>query len=190
MSTENSDSTLEKVGLVPSHITVPPLDHDSVNGAPAHKRDVSEILLSFVVLSIPLSVLAAVLVGLVVHFRLPTSSLSSDQPLDPKSYYVNLSATRIALIASYSSTVISLVIGSAMVLVSYPLAAMFVRYSQNKDLKHLPTPYQVGLLVNLRTGSVKALWPWFKYTFRRLRKHTSAVVKASVMAVLLALLLS
>lgn len=192
MSTEGPSGT-EKEDLLQTHSTTPPSDHSSQDGhSDNNKAGISEILISFLVVSTPFSALAAVLVGLVIQFRLPISTLSSDQPLDPYSYYVNLSATRIALIASYSSTVISLVTGSAMVLVSYPLAAKFVRYSQKEELNHLPTPYQVGLLINLRSGSVGALWPWFKYMIfrKKIRKHTSGVVKTSVIAVLVALLVS
>ena len=186
MSTQRPASSKEIVQ------TTQPADHDSVDGTSAEKTGgLSEILISFLVVSLPLSALAAVLVGLVLQFRLPISTLSSDLILDKNSYYVNLSATRIALVASYSSTVISLVIGSAMVLVSYPLAAKFVRYSQNEEFEHLPTPYQIGLLINLRAGTVGSLWPWFKYTFvQKVRKQTSGVVKASVVAVMLAILVS
>jgi len=154
------------------------------------KKDgsISEILLAFLIVSVPLSVLAAALLALVLNFRLLPTNLSSEQGLDSSSYYVDLSATRIALIASYSSTIASFVIGSAMLLVSYPLSAKFARYSQSEDLEHLPTPYQIGLLINLRTGSFGSLWPWFKYTVRqKIRRKTSGVVKASAIAVILAL---
>lgn len=167
--------------------------HDVVHRPSTFGR-LQDIGLAFAVVSIPLSILSVALLGAVLGFQIDTSNstnLGPGQEAIAGYYIVQLSATTIALIASYSSTVAPIAVGFAMTLLSYPIANDIIKYSERKQFEKLPTPYQLGLMINLRSGSVGSLWPWFKYTFRwRVRHKTVGVVKAFTLGVTSALLLT
>jgi hypothetical protein len=153
-----------------------------------------EILTAFVVVTFPLTILSAALIGVVMAYRIkqsPSSIPNSSPEVDNGVYYVNLSASTVALISSYSSTVAPLAAGFAMTLVFYSLSRHIVRDSQKQITTNLPTPYQIGLLITLRSGGVGSLWPWIKYTFTgKIIRHTSGMVKACVAGAIIATLLT
>jgi hypothetical protein len=168
--------------------------------SPSKQRSTSsgafwEIVFAFSVISIPLSILSAALLAIIFVFRIQTSaSLVPNSPQDENDanvYYVNLSATTIVLIASYSSTVAPLVVSYVMTLVSYSISSSIVRHSKRGHINDLPTPYQIGLLLALRSGGLGSLWTWFKYNFKlKMRHKTTGIVKLSVVAAMMTVLLT
>lgn len=155
---------------------------------------ISDILWAFVVVSFPLSLLSVALCALVFSFRVNPSPPSELYPhstgIDPDAFYVTLSATSVALVASFSSTVATFLVNSAMTLVIYSISSAIVRQSAEKQLKSLPTPFQLGLMINLRNGSLSSLWPCMKYYFswkgrRRVAHCLRVVIAATLFAALL-----
>ena len=183
----NEPSDSQRTSLLQYHQDPPNTDSDS-NGA------LWDIILCFAAIFIPFAVLSAVLVGVVLVFRVtiaPSSiSGSSLEKTDTDVYYVDISATTLVLIASYSSTIASLIIGFTISLSFFPLAAKISTYSQRERLTYLPTPYQLGLLIALRNGSIGSLWSWIKYTFARKGERKTRVVKTAGLAVMMTLLLT
>ena len=142
---------------------------DSPNTDSDSKGALWDIILYFAAIFIPFAVLSAVLVGVVLVFRVtiaPSSiSGSSLKKTDTDVYYVDISATTLVLIASYSSTIASLIIGFTISLSFFPLAAKISTYSQRERLTYLPTPYQLGLLIALRNGSIGSLVRYIQYWY-------------------------
>jgi hypothetical protein len=149
-----------------------------------------EIGVAFAVVSIPLSILSVALLAVVLGYRTKTPlDLGGAQP--GNSYLVNLSATTITLIASYSSTIAPIAVGSAMTLIFYSISSQIMKASEQAQVADLPTPYQVALLITMRSGGVGALWFWFKYAFRRKFKHRCAqTVKTGTIALAAGLFLA
>lgn len=90
------------------------------------KGSIITILLAFGIVTLPMIVLSGLLLGLIFAFKLshgiPASSefKSLDLAEDSSAIYVDISATRLALIASFSSTIAPLIIGSAISLLMFP----------------------------------------------------------------------
>jgi hypothetical protein len=170
----------------------PPAHVSPVVNQPSSKWNKAywEIGIAFAVVSIPLSVLSVTLLGVVLGFRTENSlDLSGIQPGD--SYLVNLSATTITLIASYSSTIAPIAVGSAMTLILYSVSSQIVKSSEQEHLGDLPTPYQIGLLITMRSGAIGSLWSWFNYAFRwKVRHKIALAVKTGTIALVIGILLS
>lgn len=133
---------------------------------------IQEILFSFAILTIPMLTLSSILLGLIYHFQVvhndPVSTylrLSSTQG-EPGVIYVNLSATTLAIVSSWSSSVAPLLLGSALTLISYPVAKKILLASRDNKPNQLLTPYQLSLMLRmLANGSLLSLWSWLKYSF-------------------------
>ena len=154
-----------------------------------------EIAVAWAMVSIPLAIFSVGLMGIVLCHRIDTtsSSHSLDAPSQdiPGSYIVDMSATTIALISSYSSTIAPIAFSFAMTLFSYVIANDIRRYSTKDQSELLPTPYQVGLLITLKSGTIGSLWAWFKYTFQwRLRSKTSPILRTFTIGLASVLLLT
>lgn len=173
----------------------PPADARASNGTaskPAGSYDSTGIFIAFAVVSIPFALLAAALLGAVLGYRLkPSTALGfvNDSMDDSGVYYVNLSATTITLISSYSSTVAPIAISFAMTLIAYSMSADIVNHSKRAELDDLPTPYQLGLILNLRQGGIGSLIPWVKYAFWKVRHKSPAVLRATVGVAIAAIVL-
>jgi Zn-dependent protease with chaperone function len=137
----------------------------------------AEILLSFVAAFLPFIIFPAVLLGIVFIRRiqltqtsLSSSSLNSNENEDGV-YYVAISSTTLVLMASFSSSMPSIVVGFVMNLLSYPISRSIVTQSQEGRKHQLPTPYQLGLLITLRNGGWSGLWCWIKYITASARQN-------------------
>ncbi|KAI9716401.1 MAG: hypothetical protein M1828_000343 [Chrysothrix sp. TS-e1954] len=114
----------------------------------------TEIFLAAAILIVPMLALALVLIGLVYSHMMPTENASyvegntTGLPLG-QAYYVNYSATRLVFVSSVSSTLSTVLMGSAMLLFSYPVAAYLGRKSDSEATTRLPTPFQLSLIVEL-----------------------------------------
>jgi hypothetical protein len=166
---------------------------DPLEKLPASKRAggrTTEISVALAVISAPLFLVSAALIGLVAIRRVKQQSSSSEifavEQDEPSVYYVNISSTTLVLLASFSSTLAPTLVGFVMSLFSYSISQRVLRLSETEQLWELPTPYQLVVLVSLLTGNISALWQWMKYTFRW---RTVSVVNASAWGLILAYVL-
>jgi hypothetical protein len=143
----------------------------SLNSARMGGRS-KDILFAFGVLTLPMLIFSALLLGLIYHFRVVHNSfVSSNLRLnavhdESNVIYVRLSATTLTTIASWSSTVAPILVGFAVTLISYPVAREILLAGQNNKPKDLPTPYQLSLMLRmLANGSPASLWHWMRYSF-------------------------
>jgi hypothetical protein len=90
------------------------------------------------------------------------ASIQNEDETD--AYYVRISSTVLVLLASFSSTIASLLVGCVMVFLSYPVSKHLLMSSQHTPPEGIPTVYQLGLLMtSLDAGGWWALWRWLKY---------------------------
>jgi hypothetical protein len=153
---------------------------------------VNDILLHATLLTLPMLVFSGALLGLVFAYRIrPSQSDIDGLGLGSGLYesgviYVDFSATRLIFIASWSSTAAPLLIGSALILFSYPAAQTLFQSTRASIRASLPTPYQVSLILQMLSGGgVGALWNWFKYlTSWRKTRYSQGRILVNVSAVL------
>ncbi|EXJ70190.1 uncharacterized protein A1O5_06258 [Cladophialophora psammophila CBS 110553] len=131
-----------------------------------------EILIAFAVMTVPMIAFSALLLGLVFHYRVVLNDFASENLAfdsgqnDSGVFFVNISATTLITIASWSSTVAPILVGFAVTLISYPVASGILSASVKQKPGQLPTPYQFSLLLKMLTsGSPSALWSWLQYSF-------------------------
>lgn len=164
-----------------------PNDHSGENTSPQQNGShmtgkFKDIGLAFFLVSIPLFVFSVVLLGLVSHFRVshghvPYSSLDFPGSQDEAGvYYVNLSATKLIFIASWSSSLAPALVGFALTMFSFPIAHNYLQHTREQRKIDLLTPYQLSIVLRLFTGgSLGALWTWVKYLHRwRSRRQSQA----------------
>jgi hypothetical protein len=146
-------------------------------------------------------ILAIILIIFVYHFQISHSTTNINPSLqfpgltdESDVYYVNLSATFITAVASWSSSLAPLLVGFILALYSYPLSKSYLeqmRRGQNND-PNLFTPYQLAIALRfLGGGGVGAIWNWSKYAVgdRTTRQHqSSALLKLSVLTVIATIL--
>ena len=140
------------------------------------KGRVKEILISFGILTVPMTILSGLLLGLIYEHRIthgsPTSSSLNTGDLvdEPDVIYVKISATTLAIVSSWASTLAPALVGFAITLISLPVARRLYDASQMQDTTQaatqLPTPFQLSLLLRMIVNAGPgAFWQWFKYFF-------------------------
>lgn len=159
-----------------------------------------DILFAFSLMTIPMSIFSALLLGLIFYLRVtPNESSSSDLQLNLPSYsnviYVDISATALTTVASWSSTIAPILVGCAVTLISYPIAKQILRAGQTGKTERLPTPFQLSLMLKtITSGSPQALWNWWQYVWgwrgkkqsqgRPMRLMTSVLILALILSIL------
>lgn len=131
-------------------------------------------------LVLPMVTFSAILLGLVIyhqwhrhHAALRGLELSAE--FSSSIFYVDYSATRLILVASWSSSTVFALMGSFMTLLSFPIASDMIRNSRGPSLDLLPTPNQLALLIDLLDGKKGALWPWAMGLWKRKENRTRSV---------------
>ena len=100
--------------------------------------------------------------------------------------YVDMSATILTTVASWSSTMAPLVLPFLLTLVSFPVARTMMRASQNGDRARQPTPYQLALILKLLSNaSLGSLWRCITYLFTSTKKRAALTKPLAVMTWLL-----
>jgi hypothetical protein len=145
----------------------------------------NDILLSLAVIVIPMVILTAVLLGLIAYNQVPQTYSALPGIPDPlaresSAFLVDFSATRLLAVASWMSTVSSLLPSFAMLLFSYRVARTILNASKEKNTDNLPTPYQLSMLLDVLSGSIGSLWSWFKYRGWNKRERVNGVAKGSI----------
>ena len=158
----------------------------------------SDIALSFSVVTIPMLMFTGVLLGLVYHYRITHNEVSFETLRAPGSideagiYYVNLSATVLIFISSWSSSLAAILAGLMMTLASYPIAWRHLRDVRAYRPQRLLTPFQLALTLKfLDGGGWGALWSWIKYVagWRKQRQLQARTLTASASVMILAVFL-
>ncbi|KAI4230201.1 MAG: hypothetical protein LQ349_006286 [Xanthoria aureola] len=156
-----------------------------------------EIGLASATLLIPMLALSAILITLVFSHQMPnnnsTYTITGDGTAESlgAAYYVDYSATTLVYIASLSSTVATLLLSAAMVLLSYFLASKFAKQSDNGEHHQLPSPYQLELLIRIIDGRLMALWSYLLYLFGSKQKRIRVMpvlLQASALMIALVIL--
>lgn len=131
------------------------------------------IFLSLSVVTLPMLTFSAVLLGLVMKYRVQyTSGPYANLELQgfayrSGSYYVDLSATFLIFVASWSSSVATIAAGFMTALAAYPIAKKYVGLVERQQTNKLLTPYQLALTIRLLDGGgIGALWEWLKYAIK------------------------
>ena len=153
-----------------------------------NSRAYTDIVFACLIISIPMLVLSAGLLGFIYAYRViqTESDILFPEPSDgidndPSAYLVNYSATRLITIASWSSSVAPLLPGFVMTLLSFPAARRFLGTSHSGQEQSLPTPYQLGLYLQLLTGGGGSLWQLIKYRGWSNRERQASLVTLLVL---------
>lgn len=159
----------------------------------------ADIITSFVIVTIPMLLFTAVLLGLVFHYRVSHNSPPFENLLvagaqdEAGVYYVNIEATVLIFISSWSSSLAPILTGFVVALVAYPIARKFLQEARAHRPQQLLTPYQLALTLKFWDGGgVGALWNWLKYVFgwRSKRQRQASPLKSTASVTVLAIILA
>lgn len=183
-------------GPEPDHTyqpTVPTLTTEVPNPSTRIRGVVGDIWLACMISSIPLVVFSALLLGLVLHYQVTPhspifSKFKAAASTDHNAIYVDLSATTLIIVASWSSTMAPLILPFLLTLVSFPVSRILIRATQNRDTSRQPTPYQYALVLRIMSNaSLSALWSCITYFFISKRKRAPMTRPLTFMTWMLAL---
>ncbi|KAF2156486.1 hypothetical protein K461DRAFT_310937 [Myriangium duriaei CBS 260.36] len=144
----------------------------------------------------PMVTLSAVLLALVLKFRvdvstMPYPQLAPDSSLvgPDEAYYINLSSTFLIFISSWASTAAPFCASMLVTLISYPICKNYLKSINHAPEAALPTPYQLSLIIRFFSGgSLSGLWFWILYSFGWKRRQPQSVpMKQTAIATILAL---
>ncbi|KAI1319959.1 hypothetical protein F5Y16DRAFT_390454 [Xylariaceae sp. FL0255] len=170
--------------------------------AHGHRKQISGRLLNIftaaAIVILPMLTFNAVLLGLIFRYRVTHRASINENLQSPVTngetgvYYVNLSATVLIFISSWSSSLGPLLLGFLMTLASYPLARRYWSdIRQQKPL--LPTPFQFALSLKLiNGGGWSALCSWLTYLigWRKQRQPQSTLLIESAFFTIIIVVLS
>ena len=109
---------------------------------------------------------------------------------DRQSILVNFSATRLTFVASWSSTLAPMLLGSLMMLWHIPTACKLASASTQDNVENLPTPHQFSMLIGLASGSLDNLRKYFVYQLTKVRANQPRILTRSVIVLLISSLLA
>ncbi|KAI3320941.1 hypothetical protein HD806DRAFT_546754 [Xylariaceae sp. AK1471] len=168
------------------------------NRLPQMSGRLIDIWTAFAIVTIPMLTFSAVLLRLVYSYRVRHSAniderLQSPATRDePGVYYVNLSATVLIFISSWSSSLGPLLLSFLMTLASYPLARHYW-LDVREQKPSLPTPFQFALSLKfISGGGWGALYNWMRYLvgWRKQRQFQSTLLTESAFATVVITMLS
>jgi hypothetical protein len=98
------------------------------------------------------------------------------------SYIINYSATTVTFLASLISKAAAYLSVPLMTLLSFKVARILMKISIQPHANQLPSPFQIGLLINTLTGGGTSMWNSAKYAvgWRQKRVGMPYVVKLTV----------
>ncbi|CZR64410.1 uncharacterized protein PAC_14308 [Phialocephala subalpina] len=150
--------------------------------------------------TVPLLLIACILIGMVYSNLgnaqgdsvLPELQLPSDT-VDSSAYLVDFSATQLTTLASWASSIATLLPGVLVGLCGYRVAREMMQHSEDSNTNRLPTPYQLSLLLGTYTGGLLTVWNWISYLLWKRRQNVIPVftftlvvfVSSSVLAYLI-----
>jgi hypothetical protein len=162
----------------------------------SHRPLLRNIIWPMTAIILPISLLSGVLMGLVWGYRvvpeqgLFPSSSTLKQTTSSAWILVNYSATRLVFVASWLSTMAPILASFVMVLWSLPVAQAMRAASVERDTGHLPTPYQLSLIIGVTLASTQRLRRYFEYALSRSRPQIPPVLHKAAMMLTLCVLLA
>ena len=150
------------------------------------------ILWPLTIVIIPVTLLCAGILAVVFILRVNSADDRYHEPAqDEKGHIlVNYSATRIAFLSSFLSSVAPILGGFVMTLWGLPLAQSMRLASLEGRFDHLPTPYQISLLVGISLASYERLYRYLMYMMCRTRPSIPRLLQQNAMMFCLTILLS
>lgn len=114
----------------------------------------------------------------------PSLRLPSDRD-DPNAYFVDIDAARFVTISSWASSVASLLPGFVMSLCSFHVSRKLLNKAEKDEVSKLPTPYQLGLLLETFDAQLLSLWDVISYWPWKTRRPFSSMLRlaASLLAI-------
>jgi hypothetical protein len=155
----------------------------------------SDIALSFVIVTVPMLTFAGLLLGLVFHYRVTHNDLLfenlklDDAKDEPGIYYIDLNATFLVFIASWSSSAAPMLASFVLVLAAYPICKEYLAQARANRSRELLTPYQLFLTLRfMNGGGFGALWSWLKYHagWKNVREPQGKVLSSTASVAILA----
>lgn len=145
---------------------------------------IKSLLWPVLVITVPMALLCATLLGLVFGYRVRTQAslfaadASGYQDLQRNSSYVlvNFPATRLVFAASFLSTLAPMLASFIMALWSLRIAQSMRTASAQLQYTLMPTPYQLSLVIGLTLASIERLRRYFGYLFSKSRPSIPPVV--------------
>ena len=180
--------------------SIPFSSSPSDDGASSSRNTNHAVLItwsSFVV-TIPILALTVAFLVLVFKYRvshgdLPFESLRMPAENDEASaLYVNMNSSVLLFLASWASSVATMLSGFMLTLASFPIARRFFQDVQSSRVDRLPTPYQLALTLKFLDGStLAAIWGWLVYlvSWRKTRAPLAPPLTTAASVAVLAILL-
>src|SRR5271154_2097964 len=160
----------------------------------SHRPLLRNVIWPMTAVILPITLLSGVLVGLVWGYRVvpeqglfPYSS-NANQTIGRTWIFVDYSATRLVFVASWLSTLAPALASFVMVLWSLPIAQAMRAASVALDAGHLPTPYQLSLIIGVTLASTQRLRRYFQYALSRSRPQIPPVLHKAAMILTLCVL--
>ena len=155
----------------------------SVNAVHGKTR-IKSLLWPVLAITVPIALLSAALLGLVFGYRVRTQpslfvpDAGRYQDIHRHNSYVlvDYPATRLVFAASFLSTLAPMLGSFIMVLWSLRIAQSMRTASAELQYTHLPTPYQLSLVIGLTLASTERLRRYFGYLFSKSRPSIPPVV--------------
>lgn len=136
-----------------------------------------DLVLSAAAVTIPVLLLATVLLALVFGFRVEPQSANpltlgaTHSIKNDNAYLVDFDATKITTVASWASSISSLLPAFVMTLWSYRYAKKMHQASDGPQQERLPTPFQLSLYLQMCSGGLGSLIQGSKYFISSPRRN-------------------
>ena len=180
----------------PYRLHSPLNDDQSSVSEHGHRPLLRNVIWPMTAVILPTTLLSGVLVGLVWGYRVvPEQGLfpysnNANQATGSTWILVDYSATRLVFVASWLSTLAPALASFVMLLWSLPIAQALRAASVTLDAGHLPTPYQLSLIIGVTLASIQRLRRYFQYALSRSRPRIPPVLHKAAMILTLCVLLA
>ena len=145
-----------------SHVIAAPYEDETAASTDMVGRRRS-IALAFTLLTLPLLVLASMLLYLVYHNRLDHSGAEEEQC--PSRLLVDFEAAQLALVVSWMSSIAGQLLSPAMLLLSYPIARQLINVSKTDSSEGLPTVFETSILINSLGADIYSVVETLRHSF-------------------------
>lgn len=195
-TTQSSFSTFEStVRLLKPSVQQPQTSKKHTNSTRCYSGAYNSLIIAATVITIPFLAFTGFFAYLITHYQVergsdasPQLRLPSDND-DSHAYYIQYSGTKLTTVADWASNVAAISPGCVMIISSYCLALVFKRQSEVGNTEALPTPYQLGLLIEAFDGKLTSLWDGLCYLFWRRREKLNVLLRRAFGIFIVSLLL-